>query len=167
MRSFVFTAIGPDRKGLVEELSSAVANGGGNWLESKMAHFCGEFAGIVRVEADDDKAAPLRDALSAIDGLTVVITDAADHCPIPGETIELELTGSDRPGIVSEITRALSAQGVNVEELETECVSAPMSGEKVFTARAKLGLPDGLTLDELQAALEDVAADLMVDLDLA
>jgi glycine cleavage system regulatory protein len=164
MQSLVFTAIGPDRPGLVEELSTVVASNGGNWLESKMAHFCGEFAGIVRVEAED--AGPLRAALEGIEGLKVVLSDAADSCPIPAETVTLELTGSDRPGIVSEITRALAAQGVNVEDLETELVSAPMSGEQLFTARAELGLPEGLALDALQSALEAVASDLMVDLTL-
>jgi glycine cleavage system regulatory protein len=58
----------------------------------------------------------------------------------------------------------LAERGVNVEELQTEVSSAPMSGEPLFTARALLHLPTGLTAAELRAGLEALASELMVDL---
>ena len=45
MNSLVLTLIGPDRPGLVERVSDVVASHGGNWLESRMAHLAGQFAG--------------------------------------------------------------------------------------------------------------------------
>ena len=41
----VMTIIGPDRTGLVESVARAVADHGGNWLESRMCRLGGEFAG--------------------------------------------------------------------------------------------------------------------------
>jgi glycine cleavage system regulatory protein len=64
---------------------------------------------------------------------------------------------------VREITDALAAQGVNVEELATECVSAPMSGEQLFQARAKLLLPAGVTVSALRQSLERAAGGIGVD----
>ena len=55
---------------------------------------------------------------------------------------------------------------MNVEKLRTECISAPMSGGSLFKASAELGLPEGLALDDLKGHLEQIAADLMVDLNL-
>ena len=81
--------------------------------------------------------------------------------------VQLELVGQDRPGIVREISRVLATQGVNVEELATECVAAPTTGQMLFRASAQLRLPAGVTQDSLRTALEAVAADLMVDIDLA
>ncbi len=75
----------------------------------------------------------------------------------------LEVVGHDRPGIVREITSALAAQRVNVEELATECVSAPMSGEPLFQARAKLLLPAGVTVGSLRQSLERAAAEIGVE----
>ena len=46
----VMTIISPDRTGLVEAVARAVADHGGNWLESRMCRLGGEFAGILRVE---------------------------------------------------------------------------------------------------------------------
>jgi glycine cleavage system regulatory protein len=68
---------------------------------------------------------------------------------------------------VREITHALASQAVNVEELATECVSAPMTGEELFQARAKLRLPAGVTLAALRQSLERPAAEIGVEFTLA
>jgi glycine cleavage system regulatory protein len=74
------------------------------------------------------------------------------------------LLGNDRPGIVRDISRVLAQHGVNIEELETEVESASMSGELLFHARAALALPEGADLEALRADLEQLANELMVDL---
>jgi len=97
----------------------------------------------------------------------VARADDASTESAPGKFIKLELVGHDRPGIVREITRALAAREVNVEELSSECVSAPMSGEILFKAVARLQLPAHCDFAAVRADLERIAADLMVDVSLA
>ncbi len=63
------------------------------------------------------------------------------------------------------VAHALAQRNVSIEELETSTVSAPMSAEQLFEATATLRLPLDLGLDALQAALEDIANELMVDLE--
>jgi len=58
---------------------------------------------------------------------------------------------------------ALTRQGVSVEGLATECRSAPMSGQILFTAHAKLLIPDTCNVAELRKELEKIAGDLVVD----
>jgi hypothetical protein len=55
-------------------------------------------------------------------------------------------------------------RGVNVEELESSMDSAPMSGEALFVARARLLVPAALDLPTLRTALEGLGGELMVDL---
>ncbi len=163
----VMTVIGKDRTGLVESLARLVAEYGGNWLESRMCRLGGEFAGILRVQIPADRRAALEQALSKLSNLTIVAhTDESVQAPGQSQLASLEVVGHDRPGIVREITRALAAQGVNVEELSTERTSAPMSGEPLFLARAKLLLPTDLSVDSLQQSLVRVAADLTVEIKL-
>jgi glycine cleavage system regulatory protein len=76
----------------------------------------------------------------------------------------MEILGQDRPGIISQITAVLARHRVNVEELESECVSAPMSGEPMFQARARLGIPQGCDTGAVRRDLEKIASDLMVDM---
>ncbi len=161
------TVIGVDRVGLVESVAQLVAEHGGNWLESRMCRLGGEFAGILRVEVSAEKRAALEAALKQLDGLNIVVrADAAVESETKSQLATLQVVGHDRPGIVREITRALAAQNVNVEELATECVSAPMSGEQLFQARAKLLLPGGISVAGLRQSLENAAGGMTIEIEI-
>jgi glycine cleavage system regulatory protein len=160
----VMTLIGPDRTGLVESVARAVAGHGGNWLESRMCRLGGEFAGILRIEIPAAQRPALLEALQKIPGLNVVVQpDSRPVAAGSGRQTRLEIVGHDRPGIVREITSVLAGAEVNVEEFSSAVVSAPMSGETLFKAGARLQLPGGCDLDRLKKDLEKIAADLLVD----
>ena len=163
--TLVMTVLGADRTGLVEAVAKVVAEHGGNWLESRMCRLGGEFAGIVRVAVPKAQQQALAAALGKLAGLTIVVRgDEPMQGGAPALLVSLEVMGQDRPGIVREITRALSGQGINVEELATECVSAPMSGEALFQARSKISVPANVALDKLRQTLESGLAGLTVEL---
>ena len=169
-RRLVMTVIGADRPGLVDKVAAVVAEHEGNWLESRMSRLGGQFAGILRVELpeENEKAAVI--ALQALkaQGLSVVIhADQAEPLLQTQRLASLEIVGQDRPGIVHQISRALADQKVNVEELHTECSSAPMSGESMFKARAKLGLPPSCDVESIRKQLEKIAEDLIVEVNLS
>jgi glycine cleavage system regulatory protein len=168
--SLVLTVISPDRTGLVESIARTVADHGGNWLESRMCRLGGEFAGILRVEIPVEKKSALLDALQKLqtNGLQIVArADEPAMVPAAGRQTKLEIVGSDRPGIVREITSALARAGVNVEEFSSEVVSAPMSGETLFKASIRLQLPARCDVAALKKDLEKIAADLLVDVSFA
>ena len=85
MTDLVLTLIGPDRPGLVESVAEVIAGHGGNWLESRMAHLTGKFAGILRVEIPTDRVAALTAALAALQerGLRVIADELVDLLPGP------------------------------------------------------------------------------------
>jgi glycine cleavage system regulatory protein len=167
--TMVLTVIGPDRPGIVELLAATVAAHGGNWEQSRMAQLAGQFAGILNISLDQARHDELHRALAALSshGLRIVAeTSGADRAAAPIRGLRLELTGTDREGIVRDIAHALAARNVNVEELDTSHESAPMAGNALFHARALLRLPADLDVDELRKTLEAIADDLMVDVSL-
>jgi glycine cleavage system regulatory protein len=167
--SLVLTVLGQDHPGLVDSLAGVITEHGGNWVESRMAHLAGQFAGILRVEIDADKAEALTAAVKALtpSGLeSMVSSDTTPAADTTGTVVQLDLMGVDQPGIVRKVSQVLAARGVNVEQLATECVAAANTGQTMFHATAQLRLPEGVDTGELRAALEQVAADLMVDLTL-
>jgi glycine cleavage system regulatory protein len=167
MASLVMTILGEDRPGVVESVAKAVNDHGANWLESRMAHLAGQFAGIVHVEVDSAKSESLVRALRSLDqqGLTVIVQAEVSTPTSPiFAPLQLEVVGGDRPGIVREVTHVLADRKVNVEEFQTECVAAPMTGDRLFRATAQLRMPAGLTVQQLQHDLEQIAHDLMVDI---
>jgi glycine cleavage system regulatory protein len=166
--SLVVTVIGADRPGLVDRLSSAALARGANWEASRLVRLGGRFAGVFLVALDAANEAALRRDLEAIAELRVVV-ERSDDAPAAADVraLRLELVGDDRPGILREIAHALAERGVNVEELETWCASAPMAGGALFHLRARLHCPAAVSSETLRAVLEAIAHDLMVDLTLA
>lgn len=168
--AFIVTFIGDDRPGLVEALSSAIERSGGNWLESRLSQLGGKFAGLVLVNLPESAGPGLEETLRGLadSGLSVRVTPAASEVAPRGERrVTLTVVGPDRPGIVREISRALAAEQLNVVEMESEVSSAPMSGEQLFHACIEAELPPGATLEALQGALDSIADDMTLDIDLS
>jgi glycine cleavage system regulatory protein len=169
MIDFVLTLIGPDRPGIVDSVSEVVVANGGNWLESRMAHLAGKFAGVLRVEVPEEQAAALEVALGRLEttGLKIIVERSlAAHGPRP-HTLEIELIGIDRPGLVHEISTLLAAQHINVEELATDRPVAAHSGDRMFHAQIRVIVPESASAPEVRQSLERLADDLMVEIRLA
>lgn len=156
--SLVLTIIGPDRTGLVESIAAAVAEHGGNWVESRMARLGGQFAGILLVDVPPEGRDALADALQKLEtkGLRVVIEASDEEAPAAAP-LRFEVLGHDRPGVVRDVSRLLASRGVNVIELDTEVYSAPMTGEPLFKATVEAVPPAEADLNELKQAIEQAA----------
>jgi glycine cleavage system regulatory protein len=169
MATFTLTCIGDDRPGLVAALSSAISSHGGSWERSQMARLEGKFAGILVVVVPEDRAEALVADLTALRevGLQVVLEQADEPVVRESQRLNLELLGADHPGIVTEISAALAARGVGIEELTTGLRETPMAGGLLFEAHAVIDLPPSINPDSLRQLLESLADELMVDISLS
>jgi glycine cleavage system regulatory protein len=133
-----------------------------------MSRMAGQFAGILRVAVPAEGYDELVEGLQGLSshGIRVMLAQSGIEPACTWKPILLDLVGNDRPGIVRDITRLLTELGVNLESLLTEVMPAPMSSEPLFHAEAVLAVPLTLSLDVLQAKLETLADDLMVELNL-
>lgn len=166
----VLTVIGPDRPGLVGELSALISAHAGNWLESSMSQLAGKFAGIVKIEITPEHAKALQAELAGLAGsigLKVIAEISAPQTRAKGRHMHLSLVGHDRIGIVREVSQVLAQHAVNVEKLVTFISSAAMSAEPLFHAQADLSAASTLDPHTLTVALEKISNDLMVDLTMA
>jgi glycine cleavage system regulatory protein len=160
----VLTCIGQDRPGLVNAIAEQISAAGGNWLESRLEHLAGQFAGIVQVRVPEDRVPALTAALQALPGLSVTLAQGNAEPEVDLIPLTLSLLGHDRPGIVRDVTQALTRLGVNIEEFSSSIESAPFTGEEMFRATLKLGLPEHVSGDEVRSVLERLADEIMVDL---
>jgi len=170
MATVVLTLLGTDRAGLVSAVSQLITEQGGSWERSQMAHLAGTFAGIVEIDVPSAQVDALVSGVEALgaQGLRVTVERSGDApaAPAEGHRMSLHLLGADRPGIVAEVSALLARHGVNLEELSTQVVEAPMAGGMLFEADAVAGVPDSADTAALRSALEALANELMVDLDL-
>jgi glycine cleavage system regulatory protein len=167
--SIVLTVVSDDHPGVVEVLSEVIADHGGNWTESSMMSLAGKFAGILLVQVPAEQVDDFFSALEALKSQGMqIVAQRSDSASIGDSAREysIDLVGQDHPGIVHDITEVLAKHGVNVQELETTVQSASMSGESLFMAHASLFVPSAADLEKLQEELEDLANELMVDIEL-
>ena len=162
----ILTVLGSDRPGLTSSVAEAVAGVGGTWLESHFARLRGVYVGSVLVEFPQERIHELQRALGKIEekGLRVDLLEVGPAHEEKCTGMALEVVGQDRPGIVHEVTAALSSAGVNIASFESRIESSSWSGIPLFRAVAELTVKAGTSEDALREALESVSGDLMVDL---
>lgn len=170
MSVLIISVLAKDRPGIVEQIADCITAHQGNWLESRLANLAGQFAGIIRAEVPPEQEAPLTGDLEALatHGINLTITVAESEVADtsrPGAIVTINVTGSDRAGIVREITALLAERGVSVQELASKCEHAPMSGDHLFQAVLTVQLPEQLNPEDLAEILETISDDLMIDLE--
>jgi glycine cleavage system regulatory protein len=162
----VLSVVGSDRPGLTRALAAAVLSAGGNWLESHLSRLGGLYVGSVLVELPAGGVEALRSAVQAVDaqGLEVRIAPADEAPETSGEALNLDLVGQDRLGIVDQVTTILSDLAANIETFATWVDAEPHSGAPLFHMQARLRLPPDLPAAKVQSALQDISAEIMVDI---
>jgi glycine cleavage system regulatory protein len=169
MALFVLSTVGSDRPGLTQALAAAILSAGGNWLESHLSRLGGLYVGSVLVELDAAAVEDLRSAVSRVDAhvLEVRIVPSIEEAAAAGEAFDFGLVGQDRPGIVRQVTTVLAGLDANIETFRTWITEGPETGAPLFNVEARLRLPPGLKARKVQAALEDISAEIMVDISLS
>jgi glycine cleavage system transcriptional repressor len=149
------TVIGPDRTGIVADVSEALAGVGANLTDSTMTRLRGHFA--MTLICTGPSAADAEKALEPLDGVTTTVrpvsqADAAEG----GEPWVVSVHGADRLGIVAAVTREVAAGGGNITDLSTRLAGT------LYVLIAEVDLPTGAA-DELAEHLAVAAAELGVE----
>ena len=168
-QDIILSVVAADRPGLVDEVASVIASHGGNWLAASMARLGGQFAGIVQADIPADQRTAFESAIAGLAGKGIEVSlrseDAPSGAAAQGHMAHLSLTGADHPGIVRDISHTLAEHGVSIEQFHTQLFKGSMSGEAMFAVQADMMLPADLDDGKLREALEDIAGDLLVEIE--
>jgi glycine cleavage system regulatory protein len=120
----------------------------------------------VLVELRSGDVDRLRAAVHEVDaaGLEVRIAPASDEPAPAGQAVQVGVIGRDQPGIVHRVTGLLAALGANIEALDTQLAVAAHSGAPLFRMQVRLRLPPPVSIEQVQTALEEISAEVMVDI---
>jgi glycine cleavage system transcriptional repressor len=167
-KQLVLTAVGRDRPGVIEEFTKLILHYDGNIEASRMVRLGGDFAMLMFVSAPEDRVIELR---RAVDELHYTKFDVLTRMSEAPDEIEDEqdsrctitVLGADHMGIINQVSRYLTEQGINLESMHTEVSAAPMSGTPLFTMSAEVVVPARLALDDLREAMEFIGDEMGVD----
>jgi glycine cleavage system regulatory protein len=168
MIELVLTIIGRDRAGVVATLADVIRFHEGNWKRSELAEIAGTFAGVVVVEVGDDRVDELLTNLVILRDQGVHVTAQQVEEPVVApdtDDVRLRLTGEDRPGVVHEISTAISDAGISISRLGTVTDLPGEDGGKRFEITVQLSVPVGTDLDAVLDSIMDAAVSLGIAID--
>jgi glycine cleavage system transcriptional repressor len=166
----LLTLSGPDRVGIVEEVTAALLGVGANVETSRMARLGGEFTILMLVAVDETKAEGIAAAMAGL----VALGYHVDHHPVTTgyasahqgwQPFTIDVRGADHEGIIHDIAAGLSSQGISIESMETGTTEAPISGAELFTMRALVVVPPALLDTDWIVALTDAGNHANVDVE--
>ena len=173
-RWFALSAIGRDRPGIVADLAELIFEADCNLEDSSMTILGSEFAVLLLLSGEgEDLERRLSTGCKRLEWekrLTVFfrpLDGGAEAQPdARARRMECTVTGVDKAGIVARVARTLSEQGINITALQTQSRPGAESGTPMFTMRVAMDVPPDVDRRALAARLEQVAAELRVDLTL-
>lgn len=134
----VINAVGPDRPGIVSEITKLVVEEGGNVGESQASRLGSHFGLMMLIEIPKMKSDALQSRVQLMSDMSTscYITSNPDKVkvtPRDGYSGQFVLHGADNHGIVHEVTKVLAKHRLNIDELKTfEDKSQPYGGVSLF-----------------------------------
>ena len=167
---FAVTIISKDRPGIVADTTEVLFRLGCNIEDSSCTMLGGDFAMILIVSHEKPfLKAQLADEFRSLHertGLTVQVRHLTEDeiCPVRdgGELCIISVYGSDRPGIVYRVTRALADRRVNITDLNTRLIGS--REEPVYVLMLEAVLPAGLAVEDAEGLLEKLKKELNVEI---
>jgi len=171
---FIITAVGPDRPGLIDQISGQLLEAGANIADSRMINLSGEFALMMLVGVEDGDAEKVTGDLQQAGqriGLSISVTPIAAGQPESASVgkrvaFRLRVYGMDKPGIVHRITHTLHENQVNVEEMQTHLQAGSYTGTPAFRMELLMSVPGSVQVRQLRDQLGELCDSLNCDLDL-
>jgi len=151
------TAIGPDRTGLVQELSNAITAAGGNIRESRMTTLGGEFAVLMLVSGNWHAVNKIRERLARLgngdgdgDGLTITVRDTESRTPSPALPYTIDIISLDHEGIVLGLSSFFAERSLEIAELNSRRYNAPHTGAPMFAVQIIVNIPADVQVSALR-----------------
>jgi glycine cleavage system transcriptional repressor len=166
-KHLVLSVIGPDRPGIVNELSRAILDNQCNIEDSRMTVLGGEFALIVLVSGNWNNVAKLETALPKIEkklALTVVAKPTEPRVPRANMVpYTVDVVTMDHAGIVRDIANFFSTRQINIEEMNTWTYPAAHTGTPMFSMSMTVSIPADLPIGQLRQDFTGFCDELNID----
>jgi glycine cleavage system transcriptional repressor len=171
-RYLVLSALGPDRVGLVSEVTTYLTERGVNIEDSRMAVLGGEWGMMLLVSGTEDQVAKVTSdlpSLQKLTGLAIVskpTKSPEEHRRATSLSYVVTAEAMDHEGIVRSISTALYKSGVNIVSAQTSTYNAPVTGSPLFRLEAHIDVPQDVPIARLRRDLEELGMRENVDVTL-
>ncbi len=152
------TAIGPDRAGVIRDLSQAVSGSGGNIRESRMIALGSDFAVLMLVAGNWHAVNKIRDRLTQLQrdtGLAITVRDTEPRSLEPSAPYNVDVVALDQEGIVLRLSSFFANRSLEIAEMNTRRYNAPHTGAAMFSVQMTINLPGNVHVATLREEFLD------------
>lgn len=163
----ILSALGEDKPGIVNILTKAILEHGGNIIDSRMTVLGGEFAALLMLEGPWNALAKIEGAVPELEkelAMTIIVkrtgerATESNHLPYAVEVVAM-----DNPGIVNNLAGFFSERNINIEDLVTNSYAAAHTGTPMFAVQMTVGIPADVQLSGLREEFMDYCDSLNLD----
>lgn len=167
---FAVSIVSKDRPGIVAETTEVLYRLGCNIEDSSSTVLGGDFAMILIVSHEKpfskallgDEFRILQERTGLVVHLRTLHEDEIAPVKAAGELCLISVYGSDQPGIVYRVTKALAENRINITDLNTRLIGT--KEEPVYVLMLEAILPDGMTVAATSEMLESLRTELNVEI---
>jgi glycine cleavage system transcriptional repressor len=170
--SYIMTAFGKDRPGIVADVAQVLYENGCNLEDSTMTLLADEFTLILLFttgSSEDTEDHLLKECrrLEREKGVSAFLrpvssTPAAAPASFSEHTLHVE--GVDKAGIVYKVSRFLADNKLNIVDLVSRIEAQPNSGTQMYIMDIQVQVPEGTNMEKINAGLALVGEVLNVDI---
>jgi glycine cleavage system transcriptional repressor len=147
------TAIGPDRAGLVRDISQIVTDAGGNILESRMIALGSEFAVLMLLAGNWHAVGKISEKLGNLQNrtdLTITVRDSAQREHRTSAPYNIDIVALDHEGIVLGLSAFFANRDLEIAEMNTRRYYAPHTGAPMFGIQMTVNIPSTIQVASLR-----------------
>lgn len=147
------TAIGPDRAGLIRDLSGIITEASGNIHESRMIALGSEFAVLMLIGGNWHAVGKIRERLDVLESKGDLTVTVRDSTPRPQENYAPYLVDAislDHEGIVLSLSDFFACRDLEISEMNTRRYNAPHTGAPMFNVHMTVNVPASLQVAQLR-----------------
>jgi glycine cleavage system transcriptional repressor len=147
------TAIGPDRAGLIRDVSGIITESAGNIRESRMIALGSEFAIMMLIGGNWHAVGKIREKLEELAQSNELTVTVRDSTPRPQENCAPYLIDAitlDHEGIVLSLSDFFASRELEISEMNTRRYNAPHTGAPMFSVQMTVNIPANLQFAQVR-----------------
>ena len=150
MKKIIIYVSGNDRVGIISDITKVISEFNGNIETSKMIKLSQDFNMLILASIPEQNFDELEQKLLSYKNLSITLKKAELFKMDNKKEFIFILKGADNEGIVHNCTKLFNKLNINVIDLETKILNAPITGSPLFYIKAIIYLTDINILDTLK-----------------
>ena len=161
------TAIGPNRAGLVRDISETVTSAGGNIQESRMMTLGAQFAVLMLVTGNWHAIEKIQETLPRLEESSDLTINLRTTIPkgqtAPAAPYNVDAIALDQKGIVFNLSSFFASRNLEIAELNTRRYNAPHTGAAMFAVQMTVNIPGATHLANLRDEFHEFCEECNLD----